>query len=102
MKNVDIFNYLRQVDINWVKTYNLSGSYGASIYIPLPPPVSFLGINFAFNVNYNINVVIYTKGTPNVVNCIYTFEVGANVATKVDASASAAVRAIAIEGGVFI
>lgn len=80
----------------------MSGSWSFSFYIPLPPPVSFLGINFQFSVSYRIGVEIFAKGNPDIVNCDYNFALGANAETAVGVDASAAVRAIAIEGGVFI
>jgi hypothetical protein len=74
----------------------LSGSYSAGIYIPLPPPVSFLGINLAFNVDFSISVTLYGKSTTSTVQCTYNFEVGANAGTAVKVGASAAVRAVVI------
>ena len=100
-KDVEIFNYLKDIAYNWSKSYDLGGSWSFSIYIPLPPPVSFLGINFSFGVSFSIHVDLYTKGNP-VKACAYTFEVGAYASTGVGVDASAAVRAIAIEGGAYI
>lgn len=88
--------------MNWSKSYNINGSYGASIYVPLPPPVSFLGLNFAFNINFGVSVNLYAKTSNKIVNCVFNFEVGADVGTQVGVDASAAVRAVAIEGGVYI
>lgn len=42
---------------------------------------------------------IYAKGSPEITACIYNFEIGANAETGVGVDASAAVRAIVIEGG---
>jgi hypothetical protein len=68
----------------------------------LPPPVSFLGINFSFTVSFSLSVAIYAKTDAQIQNCVFKFEVGADVGTSVGVGASAAVRAVAIEGGVFI
>lgn len=101
-RSINIFSYTKDVTLSWSKAYDLNGSWSFSIYIPLPPPVSFLGINFSFGVNYKIHVDIYAKGSPEITACIYNFEIGANAETGVGVDASAAVRAIVIEGGVFI
>lgn len=95
-KSVEIFNYIKSVNLAWSKNYSISGSYGASIYIPLPPPVSFLGINFSFTVSFSLSVTIYAKTDAQIQNCIFKFEVGADVGTSVGVGASAAIRAIAI------
>lgn len=41
--------------IHWSKGIKLSGSWNINFYIPLPPPVSALGINFGFSVSYSIS-----------------------------------------------
>lgn len=63
-KSVEIFNYVKAIAFNWSKSYDLGGSWSFSIYIPLPPPVSFLGINFSFGVSFGIHVDIFVKGNP--------------------------------------
>lgn len=80
----------------------MNGSWSFNLYIPLPQPVSFLGINFQFSVTFRIGVGIFAKGNPEIFNCIFNFALGANAETAVGVVASAAIRAIAIEGGVFI
>lgn len=82
--------------MNWARKYDINGNFGASIYVPLPPPVSFLGLNFAFTVSFGVSVSLYAKTTNQIVNCVFSFEVGADVGTYVNVDASAAVRAIAI------
>lgn len=93
---------MKDITFSWSKAYDLNGDWSFSVYVPLPPPVSFLGINFKFGVGYKIHVDLYLKGSPKIEACVYTFQAGANAETGVTVDASAAVRAIAIEGGVFI
>jgi hypothetical protein len=90
-----VFNYLKDIKFSWSSSYLLNGSWSFSIYIPLPPPVSFLGINFGFAVSFGLNIDLYAKGNP-MAACVYNFEVGANVGTQVGVDASAAVRAVVI------
>lgn len=52
--------------------------------------------------SFSLSVTIYAKTDSQLQNCIFKFEVGADVGTSVGVGASAAVRAIAIEGGVYI
>lgn len=49
-----------------------------------------------------MSINLYAKTGSQIINCVFTFEVGANVGTEVGVEASAAVRLIAIEGGAFI
>lgn len=95
-KNVEIFNYLKDINLSWSTTYGISGSYSANVYLPLPPPVSFIGINFSFTISYSVSVTLYANGGASVNNCVYKFEVGANASTEVNADASAAIRVLVI------
>lgn len=95
-KNVQAFGYSRDISYNWSKGIKLSGSWNINFYIPLPPPVSALGINFGFSVSYSINGQFFAKGNPNIVSCVYNFAVGASASTGVGVDATATVRAVAI------
>lgn len=92
-KDIDIFNYVKDIAFNWSESYDLGGNWGFSFFIPFPPPVSFLGADFSFGASFNIHVDIYVKGNPVIRACVYTFEVGANASTALGVDASAAVSA---------
>jgi hypothetical protein len=100
-KNIVVFNRSQNVNFNWSFSNTITGNWSFNIFIPLPPPVSFLGINFGFAVSYSIPINLSSTGSasaPNFYQCTFL----ANVATTINVDASAAVRAIAVEGGVFI
>jgi hypothetical protein len=67
----------------------------------LPPPVSFIGINFGFSVAYSIPINLSATGSATAVD-YYQSTFLANVGAGVGVDASAAIRVIAVEGGVFI
>jgi hypothetical protein len=92
-KQITIFNFVKSVNYAWSYSTSFSGNWGFSIYIPLPPPVSFLGINFAFNIGYSISLSVSSTnngGYP------YKYVVGAVASTALTTDASAAVRAVVI------
>lgn len=99
-KSVAIFNFKKSIKYawNWSKTY--SGNWGFSVWIGLPSPVNFIGITFNFNVKYviNVNIGINTAANSNA----YIVTASCVATTKVDTDASAGLKVIAIEGGVFI
>lgn len=83
---------------NWSKQYK--GSWKFSVGIGLPKPVDFIGITFNFKVSYLIDLSLKVT-TSKGINP-YQVRVGAVVLTKLDTDAKAAVKVIAIQGGVFI
>ncbi len=92
-KQITIFNFVKSVSYAWSYSTSFSGNWGFSIYIPLPPPVSFLGINFAFNIGYSISLSVSSTnngGYP------YKYIVRAVASTALTTDASAAVRAVVI------
>lgn len=98
-RTIPVFNFIRSVSYSWSWSNQYRGNWGFNVYISLPPPVSFIGFTFRFNVNYVIDVnVNFNAGGANpyqvTVNCLAT--------TRVDTDASAGVRVVAIEGGAFI
>ncbi len=98
-KSVTIFNFKKSVSYSWSWSNQYKGNWGFSVWIGLPPPVSFIGITFNFNVSYVINVKIdINAGGANP----YQVKVICLATTKVNTDASAGLRVIAIEGGVFI
>jgi hypothetical protein len=91
--SVTIFNFVKTVSSSWSQSKRFQGNWGSSIYIPLPPPVSFLGLNFAFNVGFVIDLGLSSKtyqGPP------FKIVVGAVATTSVTSGASASVRAVVI------
>lgn len=59
-----------------------------------------MGINFGFSVTYSITINLSANGVPSV--NVVTFKFIADVGTALTVQASAALRVVAIEGGVFI
>jgi hypothetical protein len=98
-KTITIFNFVKSVGYNWSYSKQFKGNWGFSVYIPLPPPVSFIGINFSFNIGYVIDLNLNSK---NYGGYPYKIEFKAIASTAVTTDASAAIRVIVIEGGVFI
>lgn len=98
-KSVTIFNFIKSVSFAWNQNYQYKGKWGFTVYIPLPPPVSFLGINFAFEISYVIDINLSANNYPGPP---YKIVVGAVATTSVNTDASAALRVVVIEGGVFI
>jgi hypothetical protein len=60
-KTITIFNFIKSVTYNWNYGKQFKGNWGFSVYIPLPPPVSFIGINFSFSVGYVIDLSLSSK-----------------------------------------
>lgn len=99
-KSVTIFNFQKSVFINWSWDKQYNGNWGFSVWVGLPSPVNFIGITFNFNVAYAIG--IHIDVTSAVGTGTYTIKVNSLATTKVTTSASAGVKVIAIEGGVYI
>jgi hypothetical protein len=99
-KNIVVFNRSQDVNCNLSFSNTITGNWSFNIFIPLPPPVSFLSINFGFAVSYSIPVNFSSTGSiqAGFYQCIFK----ANAATTHNVNASAAVRTITTEGGVFI
>lgn len=95
-----MFQRTQNVNINWSWSKTISGTWSFNFYIPLPPPVSFIGINFGFSATFSVTVGLGINGSsaPSVYTCVFT----ANVGTAIDVDASAALRVVVIEGGVYI
>lgn len=100
-KDIVVFNRSQNVNYNWSYNHTFSGSWSFNIYVPLPPPVSFLGINFGFTVSYSIPVSLSSTGSTSSVD-FYQCTFATNVGASLNVDASAALRAIVVEGGVFI
>jgi len=100
-KDIVIFNRQQNVNFNWSYSHTFSGAWSFNIYIPLPPPVSFIGINFGFSVGYSIPINLSATGSATAAD-FYRSTFLANISASVGVDASAAVRVIAVEGGVFI
>lgn len=82
---------------NWTLPSTLSGGWGASINIALPPPVSFISVNLYIGYNYNFALSAYLRFfSPNNVTA------GCTVNGTVTAIGSAGLRLLVIEGGVYI
>ena len=99
-KDIEVFKRSQNVNFNWTFNKTFSGSWSFNIYVPLPPPVSFLGINFAFSASYTIDVKLTANGVASATFYTCTFTADAGTAIGVDASA--ALRAVVVEGGVYI
>lgn len=99
-KDIVVFSRSQNVNFNWSYSNTISGSWSFNIYVPLPPPVSFMGINFGFSVSYSIPILLSAKGVSS--TGAYTCTFLADVSTALNVDASAALRVIAIEGGVYI
>jgi hypothetical protein len=99
VKSITIFNFIQSVSFawNWSQTY--SGNWAFSVYVALPPPVSFIGITFNFNVNWTVTVSLHTTGSGFLP---YIIKVAGLATTNVNTDASAGVRVVAIEGGLYI
>ena len=92
-KSVTLFNYIKSVGFTWSQNYHYQGKWGFSVYIPLPPPVSFLGLNFVFDISYVIDINLSANNYPGPP---YKIVVSAVATSSVDTDASAAIRAVVI------
>lgn len=99
-KDIQVFNKAQNVNFNWSWSKSFSGSWSFNVYVPLPPPVSFIGINFAFSASFSIDISLNANGVSTF--SYYDFIFAANAGTAVNVDASAAVRAVVVEGGVYI
>lgn len=99
-KSISIFNFRKSIKFSWTWTNTYTGTWNFNVWIGLPAPVNFIGLNFKFDVKYIIvvGIVINTASTTNA----YTVTALCQASTKVDTDASAALKVIAIEGGVFL
>ncbi len=100
VKSITIFKFKKSVVFSWSWSNQYKGNWGFNVWVGLPSPFNFIGLNFSFNVSYVIDISISINAgssvTPYVVKC------NALATTKVNTDASAGVKVIAIEGGVFI
>ena len=99
-KDIVVFSRQQNVNFNWSYSHTFSGTWSFNIYIPLPPPVSFIGINFGFSVGYSIPISLSATGSAT--DKYYLSSFLANVGASIGVDASAAIRVIVVEGGVFI
>lgn len=100
-KDIVVFNRQQNVNFNWSYSHTFSGTWSFNIYIPLPPPVSFIGINFGFSVGYSIPINLSASASaasPDYFQSTFL----ANVGASLNVDASAALRVVVVEGGVFI
>lgn len=61
-----------------------------------------MGINFGVSASFSIEVGLFANGVYTASINVYDFKIGAVASTGVTVDASAALRIIAIEGGVYI
>jgi hypothetical protein len=99
-KDIVVFSRSQNVNFNWSYSNTISGTWSFNIYVPLPPPVSFMGINFGFSASYSIPIQLGANGVASA--SVYTCTFFADVGAALSVDASAALRVIAVEGGVFI
>jgi len=99
-KSVTIFNFKKSVSFSWTWSKQYKGSWDFAVAIPLPPPVSFIHLTFSFKVSYVIDVKIDINAGQNINP--YQVKVNALATTKVNTDASAGIRVVVIEGGVFM
>lgn len=99
-KSVTIFNFRKSIRYSWAWNNKYSGNWGFSVWLGLPSPVNFIGMTFNFNVKYIIyvNLDMITTASTNT----YIVTAACVATTKLDTDASAALKLVAIEGGVFI
>lgn len=93
VKSISVFNFKKSVGFAWSWSKQFKGNWGFSVYIPLPPPVSFIGLTFNFNVSYVIDIKIDVNG-----GGLFPYQVKAVclATTKVNTDASAGVRVVVI------
>lgn len=95
-----MFERSQNVKTNWSFNRNIPGTWSFNYYVPLPPPVSFIGINFGISVSFSININLGANAVTSAGSFSCTFLVNVGTALKVEASA--ALRVVAVEGGVYI
>jgi hypothetical protein len=100
LKSVPVFNFKKSVSSSWNWSKQYKGDWSFSLAIPLPPPVSFITINLRFKVSYVIDIKIDIIGGSGINP--YIVKANALATTRVDTDASAALKVVAIEGGVFM
>jgi hypothetical protein len=100
VKSIPVFNFKKSVSFSWNWSKQYKGDWSFSVAIPLPPPVSFMSITFSFKISYVIDVKIDIVGGQGVNP--YQVKVNTLATTKVNTDASAGLKVVAIEGGVFM
>ncbi len=99
-KTKTLFSFTKQIGANWTWGQNWGGNWTFSFSVPLPPPVSFITINFYVTVGYTINLNLYSSVQQWWYPLIH--EVKAVASTSLWVNAAATVKVVAVEGGVFI
>ena len=79
-KNLKIFEFNRPVNNQWQWSRNYNGKWDFKFKIRLPPPVSFISINFLVRIKYNFNIKLFSK---KVSNSPYRFKLGTLVTTGI-------------------
>ncbi len=100
MKSIPIFNFKKSVSYGWTWSKQYKGNWDFSVSIGLPAPVNFISLNFNFKVSYVIDIKIDVETNQSMKP--YRVKVNTLATTRVDTDASAGLRLIAIEGGVFM
>lgn len=93
VKSISVFSFKKSVSYAWSWSRQFKGTWAFSVYIPLPPPVSFIGLTFRFSVSYVIDVKININA-----GGLHPYQVKAVclASTKVNTDASAGVRVVVI------
>lgn len=98
-KSLEIWNIVKDITLFWSESYLINGVWTFSLYVPLPPPVSFLGVNFKIRVNFYIPTRVYLHGNSTVSNCLYESMVGSYAYSGISWTANVSMRSMGIEGG---
>lgn len=96
VKNVPVFSFVKNIT-NWTQASTISGGWGVSFSITLPPPVSIISVNLYVGYSYNFALSAYLLFvSPNNVTA------GCYVNGTVSGYGSAGLRVLTLEGGVYI
>ena len=94
-----VFDFTKSVSFTWSYSDSWSGSKGFKIWIGLPKPVDFIGLNIYISVDYLVNLNVKAE----VIDFSpYTIRIKADTTARLDTDSSAGLKLVVVEGGVFI
>jgi hypothetical protein len=98
-KTIYLFSWTKSVIYTWNYYKSYPGQWDFKLWIGLPKPVNFIGLSFKIKLSYNLILQAEAKVTDL---SPYTYQVKAEASAYLNTDSEAAVRILAVEGGVYL
>lgn len=94
-----VFDFKKSVSYSWQNSKSYNGSWGASIWIGLPSPVSFIGLSLSISLEYSL--ILDSVGSVYSQNP-YTYQVKLSANANLSTDSSATLKVGIFKGGVHL